>query len=99
MFGMIKRFREANELQRATQAQLQEEFAAFGVNFMDLHPTIHGGVLREAMALGVATAVEQFETAAAYIGDEQVPADLKAERLLSLYRERALVVDNALRKI
>jgi hypothetical protein len=51
------------------------------------------------MALGVATAVEQFETSAANIGDEEGTDDQKAERLLSLYRERARAVDEVLRNI
>lgn len=102
MVGIFKRIKEAKSFHdhaKATQAALQREFSAFGVNFTNLHPTIHKSVLREATVLGVEYAVQQFEAFAVHVSEEEGTDDQKAQRLIDLYRERERAVNEALKQI
>lgn len=74
-----------------TQRQLQEEFASFGVNFMHLHPLIHGSVLREATFAGVPLALQHFHDYAQYVAGLDATDDEKAKALLEIYREHERV--------
>ena len=69
-----------------TQKQLQEEFAALGINFMQLHPLIHGSVLREATFAGVPLALQHFHEYSQHVAGLDTTDDEKAEALLAIYR-------------
>jgi hypothetical protein len=64
MFGFLKRWvSEANEVS-VYQKELCSRFSEFGVNFMELNPTIHKTMLRTAWIFDdVDSVVEEFQQA------------------------------------
>ncbi|MCP4383917.1 MAG: hypothetical protein GY798_21335 [Hyphomicrobiales bacterium] len=48
MFGFVKEAKDVRKIQQ----ELQESFGAHGINFMQLHPTIHNVILRETLSIG-----------------------------------------------
>lgn len=87
--------REKNALD--IQQRLQQEFAALEINFMELHPLIHGSILREAISAGIASALRHFHEYAEYAAGLDTTDDEKARILLDLYREHERTVDEALK--
>jgi len=81
-----------------TQKQLQEEFAALGINFMQLHPLIHGSVLREATFTGVPLALQHFHEYSQHVAGLDATDDEKAETLLDIYREHERAVAEAIKR-
>jgi hypothetical protein len=82
-----------------TQRRLQEEFAAFGINFMELDPLIHGSVLREATFAGVPLALQHFHEHSQHVAGLDVTDDEKARTLLAIYREHERAVGEAMKKL
>jgi hypothetical protein len=81
-----------------TQRKLQEEFAALGINFMQLHPLIHGSVLREATFAGVPLALQHFHEYSQHVAGLNATDDEKAETLLDIYREHERAVGEAIKR-
>lgn len=81
-----------------TQRKLQEEFAALGINFMQLHPLIHGSVLREATFAGVPLALQHFHEYSQHVAGLDATDDEKAETLLDIYREHERAVGEAIKR-
>jgi len=93
--GLFKKLTEAKATYANVgdmQVELQGKFATLGMDFGSLHPTIHGAVLLEAMAFGVANAFAHFESFSVYIGEGGGSEDEKAQRLIDLYEERSNVL-------
>lgn len=88
---------DIQDLALKTQRKLQEEFAALGINFMQLHPFIHGSILREATFAGVPLALQHFHEYSQYVAGLNATDDEKAETLLNVYREHEQAVSNAVK--
>jgi hypothetical protein len=100
MFGIFRRLKEASAVHdhaREIQKKLQEEFSALGINFMQLHPLIHGSVLREATFAGVPLALQHFHEYSQHVAGLDVTDDEKANILLDIYREHERTVNEAMK--
>ena len=99
MFGVFRRLKEAKEVYQhaeTVQAELRDEFAAMGMNFMQLHHTVHKALLREAMATNVTSTVKNFAEFVHLVSLEDGSDDEKAQMLIDSYCERERKVDEAI---
>lgn len=99
MFGIFKGMKERHRRAKTAQTDLKERFSLLGMNFMHLHPTIHGALLREAMVVGAAETLENFAAIASEV--EKTPgldADGKANLVIERYRNRWVVFDSQVRQ-
>ena len=100
MFGIFKGMKERHRRAKTAQADLKEGFSLFGIDFMQLHPTLHGALLREAMVVGAAETLENFAAITTEV--EQTPgldADGKAKLVIERYRNRWVVFDSQVRRV
>lgn len=78
---------------KEVQTQLVAEFAKHGVNFMTLHPTIHGTLLREGILFGrIERSVEMFFELAELTQQKGRDDDERAAMLLHAFEERLKLI-------
>ncbi|GLS37230.1 hypothetical protein GCM10010869_28230 [Mesorhizobium tianshanense] len=85
---------EAIDEAQRVQRELTDEFARSGLDFMTLHPIIHGAVLAEALAFGrIDRTVEMFFEIAEMIGRKALSEEDKAKMLLDVWKDRAEMIN------
>ena len=78
---------------KGVQEQLTAEFAKAGINFMNLHPTIHRTLLREAVMFGrIERTVEMFVELAEQAQREGRNDTARAALLLKMMEKRAALL-------
>jgi hypothetical protein len=91
MFGIFKKVRAAMQPimdARAAQRELCVAFDANGQNFMNLHPIIHGALMKEAMVSGTEATFEKYVEIVTALDEQDGTDDQKANVLLEFYRAR-----------
>jgi hypothetical protein len=89
MFGFFKAAKTSIVAAKTAQQELTVAFDAIGVDFMALHPVIHGAILKEAMVRGTEAASAQFIVFSTALDEGSGTDDQKANVLREIYRARS----------
>jgi hypothetical protein len=89
MLAFLKAAKLKDRATVESQRKLTMAFGAIGMDFMQLHPVIHGALLNEAIATSSEAAMEVYLKAVEALLDAPGTDEMKAQVLLEIYTDRA----------
>ena len=89
MLAFLKAAKLKERAAAESRRKLTVAFGAIGMDFMQLHPVIHGALLKEAIATSSEAVLEVYLRAIETLLECPGTDEMKAQELLEIYTERA----------